>query len=407
MKMIPSYYQGFIIISLSLLISQVHSFAPSLCNGRQKHGGKISTPPSSSHDYIRALRLMMSTRSNNNNNPSISGSIKNDNNINSRRLFVHQIIAASAASTLMPLPAQSQQDVVGMVDTTMASPRPFHSAAYGQEEYTNSIVASRDTNISPKEVYDTIASDFLTEALNEAIKAKQQGRTNSNDDDSGPRALDVGAGAGVSTEVLYKLGYHRIDALDWSGEAWNKYVTDDPRGHCPPGVHFYELDDERYLDKWRAAYPAKGGDDGLFDVIVFNFAVNENKAALFAKELLNKNHGRLLAPINTNQDYWLKQNYKVMNSNGDVLWSAVDVGAWSVQFQPDVTQDTVSERIRAHLVSQFFTILTKMHLQHVILLLKLCSAQEYGVPHSMAFKRKNDSVQYYSVFEFHCCYLIS
>ena len=26
----------------------------------------------------------------------------------------------------------------------------FHSAAYGREEYTNSIVASRDTNISPK-----------------------------------------------------------------------------------------------------------------------------------------------------------------------------------------------------------------------------------------------------------------
>lgn len=348
----PSYYQRFILLLLTLLISQVHSFTPSLCNGRQKHGGKKSPPPSSSHDNnIKALRLMMSTH---NNNQSISGSIKNDNN--SRRLFVHQIIAASAASTLMPLPAKSQQDnSVGTVDTTIASPRPFHSAAYGQEEYTNSIVASRDTNISPKEVYDTIASDFLTEALNEAIKAKQQGKSNLNGDDSGPRALDVGAGAGVSTEVLYNLGYHRIDALDWSGSAWEKYVIEDPNGYCPPSVKFYELDDERYLDKWRATYPSKGDDDGLFDVIVFNFAVNENKAALFAKELLNKHHGRLLAPINTNQDYWLKQNYKVMNSSGDTLWSAVDVGAWSVQFQPDVTQDTVSKEF-VHISSLCFSL---------------------------------------------------
>ena len=45
-----------------------------------------------------------------------------------------------------------------------------------------------------------------------------------------PRALDVGAGAGVSTEVLYQLGYHRIDALDWSGTAWEKYVVEDPSG---------------------------------------------------------------------------------------------------------------------------------------------------------------------------------
>lgn len=143
----------------------------------------------------------------------------------------------------------------------------------------------------------------------------------------------------MSTEVLYRLGYNQIDALDWSGTAWQKYVVDDPSGYCPPSVNFFELDDERYLDQWKEKY---NNSDGLFDVIVFNFAVNESKAKLFATQLLNKQHGVVLAPINTMNDYWLKQNYKVINSEGNVLWSTADVGAWSVQFQPDVTQDTCS-----------------------------------------------------------------
>lgn len=231
----------------------------------------------------------------------------------------------------MPPPAQPI-DLPDDDDTTKSHKETsFHSAAYGREEYTNSIVASRDTNISPKEVYDTIASDYLKEAFDAAMKERGGGY--------GPRALDVGAGAGVSTEVLYRVGYHTIDALDWSGSAWEKYVVEDPSGHCPDGVTFYELDDERFLDKWRES---NGGDGLLFDVIVFNFAVNEAKAAFFAKELLNQQHGRLLAPINTSNDYWLKQTYQVMDGKGDVLWSAGDVGAWSVQFQPDVTQDTCS-----------------------------------------------------------------
>lgn len=203
----------------------------------------------------------------------------------------------------------------------------FHSAAYGREEYTNSIVASRDTNISPKEVYDTIQSDYLKEAFNAATSTGGGGA-------GGPRALDLGAGAGVSTEILYRAGYRTIAAVDWSGAAWEQYVTQD--GRCPDGVTFYELDDERFLDEWRAS------DRGRFDVIVFNFAVNEAKASLFARELLDERHGRLLAPINTSADYWNKQTYEVIDGKGHVLWSTGDVGAWSVQFQPDVTQDTCS-----------------------------------------------------------------
>ena len=37
----------------------------------------------------------------------------------------------------------------------------------------------------------------------------------------------------------------------------------------------------------------------------------------------------------------LKQTYKVFDGNGKVLKVVGgDIGAWSVQFQPDVTQDT-------------------------------------------------------------------
>ncbi|KAL7525985.1 hypothetical protein ACHAWF_001587 [Thalassiosira exigua] len=256
-----------------------------------------------------------------------------------RRSFLRQAATLSALAASAPNPSRAADppsDAEGAREDIT-----FHSAAYGREEYTNSIVASRDTNISPKEVYDTIASDYLKEAYDAATKGGGE---------RSPRALDVGAGAGVSTEVLYNLGFRDINALDWSGAAWEKYVVEDPEGRCPPGVSFYELDDERYLDAWRGKYasggPSQGdnarGGNGLFDVIVFNFAVNESKAKLFATQLLNKEHGRLLAPINAQQDYWLKQTYEVMDSKGQVLWNAIDVGAWSVQFQPDVTQDTCS-----------------------------------------------------------------
>lgn len=210
-------------------------------------------------------------------------------------------IGVGFGTLLLPYPANADEDI-------------FRSGGFGREEYTNSIVASRDTNISPKEVYDTLLR------LNKPS-------------DSTRRALDVGAGAGVSTQVLWDMGYHEIDALDWSGDAWRENVGE--RGSCPSSVHFYELDDERFLQQWRkqAKQPQK------YDVIAFNFAVNRNKANYFGKELLKEN-GILLAPINTQTDYWLKQVYTLMDATGKTLWTANDVGAWSVQFQPDVTQDT-------------------------------------------------------------------
>jgi len=144
--------------------------------------------------------------------------------------------------------------------------------------------------------------------------------------------LDVGAGAGVSTQVIWELGYREIDAVDWSGDAWRKNVVEG--GYCPPSVKFYEADDERrFVEEWKQRQLEK------YDIIAFNFAVNQNKALSFCRNLL-KPDGLLLAPINTQQDYWLKQTYQLLDAQGNVIWSANDVGAWSVQFQPDVTQDT-------------------------------------------------------------------
>ena len=213
----------------------------------------------------------------------------------SRRLAITNILISPSLSILVPQRALGEE----------GSERPFVSAGFPKKEYTNSIVASRDTNISPLEVYETLKTRLKS--------------TNGKD----ARALDVGAGAGVSTQVFYQqLGYTNIDAVDWSGEAWQLNVVEG--GYCPPSVKFYELDDERFLLEWK-----KQGLD-RYDIIAFNFAVNRRKALYFCQNLL-KPDGLLLAPINTQNDYWLKQTYQLLDAEGRVVWSANDVGAWSVQ----------------------------------------------------------------------------
>ena len=61
----------------------------------------------------------------------------------------------------------------------------FRSGGYGREEYSNAFTASRDTNISPKEAYDSIGSNYISFPVK---NAQEMNRI--------PRALDVGAGAG-------------------------------------------------------------------------------------------------------------------------------------------------------------------------------------------------------------------
>lgn len=238
----------------------------------------------------------------------------------------------------------------------------FKSSGFGKEEYTNSITASRDTNISPKEAYDTISSAYISQQpVKDALLNNRV-----------PKALDLGAGAGVSTQLLYEMGYRDIDAVDWSGDAWRSFVGENEangdieemkrggdKNFDGTGVRFWEMDDERFLRLWRNSNNGDVGstnpisslsppslslsgtklEKGKYDAIVYNFAVNESKAKAMASEMLTDT-GKLLAPVNIQTDYWLKQSYRVYDKEGKMLWQTVEVGAWTVQFQPDVTQDT-------------------------------------------------------------------
>jgi len=244
----------------------------------------------------------------------------------SRRQILQDIVTQTTVATTTaaliynPSIAKAETSISSEASKSTSPTKPIFTRGFGREEYTNSITASRDTNISPKEVYDSIQSSYVEYPL---TKARDNNRI--------PRAWDVGAGAGVSTQTLYNMGYSTIEAVDWSSKAWDDNVTDEL---VPSGIKFYELDDERYVeDIWRPKQMEK------FDVIVFNFGINERKARKYAREMLVED-GRLFAPVNTQSDYWLKQAFQVYDNKGNILWNVNDVGAWSIHFQPDVTQDT-------------------------------------------------------------------
>lgn len=191
-------------------------------------------------------------------------------------------------------------------------------------EYTNSITASRDTNVSPKEAYDTILKYIPSNKKIGNPKAK---------------ALDVGAGAGLSTSYLYdQLGYSFVDAVDWSRDAWVNNVLE-----IPSSVRFFELDDDSFfqmLSQQSKENPDNNVINNKYQVICYNFAVNPGKAVRVAREFLTED-GVLFAPINDWPEYWYKQTYFLLNCRGEVLQkSGAEVGAWSVLFQPDVTSNT-------------------------------------------------------------------
>jgi hypothetical protein len=214
------------------------------------------------------------------------------------------LAAVSSSSLVVAVAANAQEELI-----------PFRSKAFGQEEYTNSITASRDTNLSPAEAYDTIRQHIPSFA----------GK-------NGGRALDLGAGAGLSTQLLWDAGYTTIDAVDWSAEAWESSVQSQP-----DSVRFYELSDQEFFDSLSRTIPTT---TQRYDCIVYNFAVNPDKATQVAQRYLQPS-GRLLAPVNDRRDYWYKQTYWLLDAQGQLVWkSAQEVGAWSVQFQPDVTSPT-------------------------------------------------------------------
>ena len=130
-------------------------------------------------------------------------------------------------------------------------------------EYTNSVTASRDTNISPREAYDTIR-----ERASPRSKAEVELG----------RVLDLGAGAGASTKLLSDIGWREVVAVDPSNLAWERYSAGSA---LPGGVSFVHASDEQYVNRWRREAPLR-----KFDAVVINYAINPGKAAAFARELL-------------------------------------------------------------------------------------------------------------------------
>ena len=261
--------------------------------------------------------------------------------IMTRRDWCADAVLLTATTTLstnsQPVVVRASAD-----DDESSSPAimSFKTIAFGRQEYTNSITASRDTNLSPAEAYDVIRQHIPP-----VDDDDDDDDSNASSSSSSPRrrALDLGAGAGLSTQVLYEtLGYHHIDAVDWSSTAWDDSVTQQP-----DSVHFYELSDDDFFAAAAAAAAASQQQQQQqlpplkYDVIVYNFAVNKSKAEAVAKRWLRPGSGLLLAPCNDKNDYWYKQSYLVLNAKGNVVWkSGQEVGAWSVQFQPDVTSPT-------------------------------------------------------------------
>lgn len=182
------------------------------------------------------------------------------------RLFL-LFILLNFASPLAPL-ALSRRAVfynayLASIATTSISPpssSSFKSSATPLKQFSTSYTASRDTNISPSEAYTTISSPTIKQSID---KIREDGST--------PTCVDFGAGAGVSTQILWDMGIKKIDAVDWSSTAWSKYVVEE--GVQNLNVQFYEMDDVTFLEN----HPQK------YDFIIFNFGINSSKAYEYAK----------------------------------------------------------------------------------------------------------------------------
>ncbi|GMI31075.1 hypothetical protein TeGR_g1278 [Tetraparma gracilis] len=217
------------------------------------------------------------------------------------------LLISALSRPAAPLPLLPRRSLLPFLLTSALPPQPFSSSGTPLLELTQTTAASRDTNISPLEYYDTLRELARVPPGSPPLSA-----------------LDVGCGAGVSTELLSELSYSSVTALDWSRAAWDSYARPSPN------VTFYEYDDERFFRNFPSS---------RFDLIVFNFAVNEAKALSAARDHLTPS-GRLLAPVNLRADYWLSQQLRLYERSGALLYNASRVGAWDVLFQPDVTQDT-------------------------------------------------------------------
>ena len=243
----------------------------------------------------------------------------------------------------------------------------------GVPELNNAIIASRDTNISPKEIYD-----FLWDKRDEIGPKSILGAGR---DVGQGHCLDLGAGAGVSTRTLWEMGWADVVAVDPSRLAWDRFTAG---AKLPDGITFLHASDEEFLRLRAKAATAGRVDNGptaaerRFDLVVVNYAINHDKAERFARELLTSN-GRLLAPTNVQNDYWFvrrrlplapmwrpsppddvslspcqtpahsfaaavrgaqNQQYEFMDAQGRVFWTKGRLWSYDVLFQPDFTSQS-------------------------------------------------------------------
>mmetsp|Transcript_6336 Transcript_6336/g.15305 ORF Transcript_6336/g.15305 Transcript_6336/m.15305 type:complete len:282 (-) Transcript_6336:158-1003(-) len=172
--------------------------------------------------------------------------------------------------------------------------------------------ASDDTFVSVGKVYEMIQSSLAPTSKSGAM-----------------RALDLGSGAGMSTQTLWNLGYRDIVAVDQSRQAWDTFVVSQPSS-----VKFLHLTDEEFVESFTSdTRNHENVNDIKFDAVVINFAVNPSKAQKLAKALLRP-QGHLLAPVNDTPDYWFEQSYLLYDSSG----KAERRSRKDYLFQPDVTE---------------------------------------------------------------------
>lgn len=155
--------------------------------------------------------------------------------------------------------SSDQDDALEVPQTLSAESQPFSHA----------------TNISATQIYD-LEREHLHPTAAQSRKSEL-------------KALDLGAGAGLSTRVLRRLGYKHVDAVDQSEDAWSTSGADRLRGvaffHKPANAFVQGLDSK----------------ENTYDAVNVAFAIRRQKALDYAQHALAPG-GRLLAPIATSDE---------------------------------------------------------------------------------------------------------
>lgn len=178
-------------------------------------------------------------------------------------------------------------------------------------------VFSQDTNISASDIYDA-QRQYL----------KPDGEKH------GLRALDLGAGAGVSTSVLKQLGYEHIDSVDQSDTAWMQSGANKMKD-----VKFHKATADDFI----AGIKSKDGTQ--YDAVNVAYGLKDSKAIDYAERVLARG-GKFLVPITTSEvverpgKIATRWHLVTKDGSGNVHDKDLPdkpVGGGQMKFQPDIT----------------------------------------------------------------------